>query len=76
MDKKITDDKPELQNRVNKAGTDGLASFDEWMAHKQLCRRMFVEAELSLRVSREDYLAQLETVVSRHKGMVKGSNKV
>ncbi|RBA22892.1 hypothetical protein [Herminiimonas fonticola] len=76
MEKKITDDKPELQNRVNKTGSDGLASFDEWMAHKQLCRRMFVEAELSLRVSREDYLAQLETVVSRHKGMVKGSNKV
>jgi hypothetical protein len=70
MDKTITNKKPELQNRSN-----GLANFDDWMAHKQLCRKMFEEAEVSLRVSREDYLAQLETVVSIHKGMAKGSNK-
>lgn len=75
MDKTITDKKPELQNRINMMDSNGLASFDEWMAHKQLCRKMFEEAQLSLRVSREEYLAQLETVVSIHKGIAKASNK-
>lgn len=76
MEKTVTDNKQDSQNRINKVGSDGLASFDEWMAHKELCRRMFVEAELSLRVSREEYLAQLETVVSRHKDITKRLNKV
>lgn len=75
MDKTITDKKPALQNRINTTDRNGLASFDEWMAHKQLCRKIFEEAQLSLRVSQEEYLAQLETVVSIHKGMAKGSNK-
>ncbi|MFC7299910.1 hypothetical protein [Herminiimonas aquatilis] len=74
MDKKITDIKPAPQNRIV-TDSQRLASFDEWMAHKRLCRKMFEEAERSLRVSREDYLAQLETVVSIHKGMAKDSNK-
>lgn len=70
MDETITDKKPQLQNRSN-----GLASFDEWMAHKQLCRKIFEEAQVSLRISREDYFTQLETLVSIHKGIDKGSNK-
>lgn len=74
MDKKITDIKPALQNRIV-TDSGRLASFDEWIAHKQLCRKMFEEAQLSWRVSREDYFAQLETVVSINKGMAKSSNK-
>ena len=72
MHNTITGESPKLQNRINNVGSEGMPSFDEWIAHKQLCRRMFEDAELSLRVSREDYLDRLEAVVSLHKAMVKG----
>ena len=67
MDKTINK-KPDLQNRIKMVNSNELASFEEWMAHKKLCRKMFEDAQLSLRISREDYLAQLETVISLHKG--------
>ena len=69
MYSKITNDKPEHLTNV---GGDRLANFEEWIAHKQLCRQMFEEAELSMQVSREDYLARLDSVVAHHKKTAKG----
>jgi hypothetical protein len=44
-----------------------LPRYEVWLAHKELCRKMYVEEECSVRDSRAAYLVQLDVIVARHK---------
>ena len=55
---------------VNQTVSNRIAGYDAWRAHKAVCRKMFEEAERSLKVSRVEYLVQLDVVVATHKALI------
>jgi hypothetical protein len=72
MNKTIADDVLQIREvfGTNTVGCNGMANYESWRAHKDLCRKMHDDAESLIRISRIAYLIELELVIDRHQAMI------